>query len=138
AVETGATQGLPVDENVKLLAKTADGVTASVDLTWGINKELPNFISVYGTRGTLHVGWAESKYRSTSNPDWTVFGKGYDKVQAFRSKIENFRKAVFGKEELLIKPTDALASVEVIEAAYRSINQNHWQPVLEKSDVASS
>lgn len=129
AVEAGNMHNLLVDENVKLLAKTKEGVTASVDLTWGVNKELPNFISIYGTQGTLHVGWRESKYKLNSNPDWTVLGKGYDKVQAFRSKIENFTNAIRGEEELLIKPEDALASVEVIEAAYRSINQNHWTKV---------
>lgn len=138
AVDAGSTQGLSVDENVKMLAKTANGVVASVDLTWGINKELPNFISIYGTNGTLHVGWRESKYKLNSNPDWTVFGKGYDKVQAFRSKIENFRNAILGTEELLIKPSDALASVEVIEAAYKSLNQNLWQKVVEKSETAKN
>ncbi len=136
AVDAGSTQGLSVDENVKMFAKTSGGVTASVDLTWGINKELPNFISVYGTRGTLHVGWRESKYKLNSNPDWTRFGNGYDKVQAFKSKIENFRNAINGTEELLIKPSDALASVEVIEAAYKSLNQNLWQKVVEKSETA--
>jgi len=136
AVETSGTQNLSVDENVKLLARTKTGVVAGVDLTWGINKELPNFISVYGTNGTLHIGWRESKYKLNSSPDWIVFGKGYDKVQAFRSKIENFRNAILGKEELLIQPSDALASVEVIEAAYKSLNQNLWQKVLEKSDTA--
>lgn len=138
AVETSGTQNLGVDENVKLLAKTANGVVASVDLTWGINKELPNFISIYGTNGTLHIGWRESKYKLNSSPDWTIFGKGYDKVQAFRAKIENFRNAILGKEELLINPEDALASVEVIEAAYKSLNQNLWQKVVEKSESAKN
>ena len=136
ALETSGTQNLSVDENVKMLAKTVNGVVASVDLTWGINKELPNFISVYGTNGTLHIGWRESKYRLNSSPDWTIFGTGYDKVQAFRSKIENFRNAILDKEELLTKPDDALASVEVIEAAYKSLNQNLWQKVVEKSETA--
>ncbi len=136
ALETSGTHGLKVDENVKLLAKTKNGVAASVDLTWGINKGLPNFISIYGTNGTLHIGWGESKYKLDSSPDWTVFGKGYDKVQAFRSKLENFRNAILGKEELLIQPSDALASVEVIEAAYKSLNQNLWQRVIEKVDTA--
>ncbi|MCY7376965.1 MAG: Gfo/Idh/MocA family oxidoreductase [Pyrinomonadaceae bacterium] len=137
AVETGKTQDLSVDENVKLLAKTENGIAASVDLTWGINKELPNFISVYGTNGTLHIGWQASKYKLNSSPDWEVFGKGYDKVQAFRSKIENFRNAIVAGEELLTKPADALASVEVIEAAYKSLNQNLWQKVVEKSESAA-
>lgn len=138
AVEAGKINGLKVDENVKMLTKTKSGVTASVDLTWGINKELPNFISIYGTNGTLHVGWGESKYKLNSSPDWTVFGTGYNKVQAFRSKLENFRNAIRGEEELLIQPADALASVEVIEAAYKSLNQNLWQKVIEKVETANS
>lgn len=133
AMESGGTQHLSVDENVKMFAKTKDGVTASVDLTWGINKELPNFISIYGSNGTLHIGWRESKYKVNSNADWTVFGKGYDKVASFKGKIENFANALRGNEELFIQPEDALASVHVIEAAYKSLNQNLWQPVVEKA-----
>lgn len=133
AVETGGTQNLAVDENVKMFAKTSSGVVASVDLTWGINKELPYFISVYGTNGTLHIGWRESKYKLHSSPDWTVFGSGYDKVASFRGKIENFSRTLRGKEELLIKPSDALASVQVIEAAYKSLSQHLWQPVVERT-----
>lgn len=136
-VDAGGTQNLPVDENVKMLAKTRDGITASVDLTWGINKELPYFISIYGTNGTLHVGWRESKYKLNSSPDWTVFGSGYDKVASFRGKIENFANALRGKEDLFITPADALASVQVIDAAYKSLNQNLWQPVVEQSQAAA-
>jgi predicted dehydrogenase len=136
AVDTGSTQGLTVDENVKMFAKTKGDITASVDLTWGINKELPYFISIYGTNGTLHIGWRESKYKLHSSPDWTVFGKGYDKVASFRGKIDNFANALRGKEKLFIQPSDALASVKVIEAAYKSLNQNLWQPVVEKAKAA--
>jgi predicted dehydrogenase len=136
AVDTGSTQGLPVDENVKMFAKTKGDITASVDLTWGINKELPYFISIYGTNGSLHIGWRESKYKLHSSPDWTVFGTGYDKVASFRGKIENFSRALRGKEKLFIQPDDALASVRVIDAAYKSLNQNLWQPVVEKAVAA--
>jgi predicted dehydrogenase len=136
AVESGGTQGLQVDENVKMFAKTRNNVTASVDLTWGINKELPYFISIYGTNGTLHIGWRESKYKLNSSPDWTVFGKGYDKVTSFKGKIENFARALRGEDTLFIQPDDALASVQVIEAAYKSLNQNLWQPVAEKAAAA--
>lgn len=138
AVESGGTQGLSVDENVRLMAKTENGIVATVDLTWGISKELPYFISIYGTNGTIHIGWRESKYRLNSSPDWIVFGKGYDKVQAFRSKIENFRNAIKEKEELLIDQDAALASVKVIDAAYRSLSANHWQSVTEKSGAVGS
>ncbi|MFN0280012.1 MAG: Gfo/Idh/MocA family protein [Pyrinomonadaceae bacterium] len=135
-VDAGGTQGLAVDENVKMFAKTKNNVTASVDLTWGINKELPYFISIYGSNGTLHIGWRESKYKLNSSPDWTIFGKGYDKVASFKGKIENFGNALRGKEDLFITPSDALASVQVIDAAYKSMQQNLWQPVIEKAAAA--
>lgn len=135
-VDAGGTQGLSVDENVKMFARTQTQITASVDLTWGINKELPHFISIYGTNGTLHIGWRESKYKLNSSPDWTIFGSGYDKVASFKGKIDNFANALRGKEELFIKPSDALASVQVIDAAYKSMRQNLWQPVIEKSMAA--
>lgn len=138
AVDAGGTQGLSVDENIRLMARTADGVIATVDLTWGINKELPYFISIYGTNGTLHIGWKESKYKLNSSPDWVVFGNGYDKVQAFRSKIENFKNAVLGEEELLINADGALASVEAIDAAYRSLQGNHWQPVAKSKGAGGA
>ena len=135
-VDAGGTQGLSVEENVKMFAKTKGNVTASVDLTWGINKELPYFISIYGSNGTLHIGWRESKYKLNSSPDWIVFGSGYDKVASFRGKVENFAGALRGEAELFIMPEDALASVRVIEAAYKSLNQNLWQPVIEKAAAA--
>ena len=133
AVDAGSKRDMDVDENVMMFAKSKDGVVARVDLTWGINKELPTFISIYGTAGTIHVGWGESKYKTSSSPDWNVFGTGYDKVQAFVSKLENFSGAINGTAELLITPQDAIASVQVIDAAYKSLNQNLWQPIVEKT-----
>jgi predicted dehydrogenase len=50
-------------------------------------------------------------------------------VQAFRSQIVNFSQAIRGKETLLITAEDAIASVEVIEAAYAALNQNRWTPI---------
>jgi predicted dehydrogenase len=136
-VDAGGTGGLSVEENVRMFARTKSGVTATVDLAWGINKELPYFVSIYGTNGTLHIGWRESKYKANSSPDWTVFGSGYEKVAAFRGKIDNFARALRGKEELLITPDDALASVLAIEAGYRSLRQDHWQPLIEKAAAAA-
>ena len=128
-IEGAKGQDIAVEDNIRMFLKTESGVQAAVDLTWSINKELPYFISIYGTGGTLHIGWRESKYKLHSNPDWTVIGTGYDKVQAFRSKIENFAGKINGTEELLINPTEALASVQTIEAAYASMQQNLWTKV---------
>ena len=59
-----------------------------------MSKEHPYYISIFGSGGTLLVGWKESKYRRRSDSEWTTFGNGYDKVQAFRNQIMNFVGAI--------------------------------------------
>ena len=122
-------QGLPVEETVRIFARSLDGVMGSIDLSWSIDKQLDSYINVYGSHGTISVGWKESKYRQASSREWVVFGKGYDKTQAFRNQITNFSRAVRGQEPLRITAEDALASVEVIEAAYAALRQDHWTAV---------
>jgi predicted dehydrogenase len=128
-------QGLPVDETVHMVVRTTTGVTGSVDLSWTINKDA-SYISIYGSRGTISIGWTESKYREVSRSEWVVFGNGYDKIQAFRSLIDNFALAACGEQQLLISAEDALASVSVIESAYRSLRQNRWMSINRKPELA--
>jgi predicted dehydrogenase len=126
AIEGKRTQGLDVEETVRLFARSAGGTLGSVDLSWSINKNLESYINIYGTHGAISVGWRESKFVQANKREWTVFGSGYDKVQAFRSQIDNFARAIRGEETLLINADDALASVEVIEAAYVALERNQW------------
>jgi predicted dehydrogenase len=129
AVEGKRIQGLSVEDTVRIFAKSTRGVMGNIDLSWSINKELDYFIRIYGSNGTVSIGWQESKYRQASSRDWVNFGNGYNKVQAFRSQIENFSQAIRGEAALLITGEDAIASVEVINAAYQSLNQTQWTSV---------
>ena len=138
AVEGKSVQRLPVEDTVRMFIRSADGVMANVDLSWSLNKELPSYIDIYGSHGTVRVGWKESRYRQVSGRDWVVFGKGYDKVRAFRSQIGNFARAIRGEEQLRITADDALASVEVIEAAYQSLRQQHWTLVTPTVEVPAN
>lgn len=126
SIESARVQATDVEDTALIFAKNKDGVMGTIDLSWSINKELDNYISIYGSAGTIHVGWKESKYRQSSSADWIVFGNGYNKVQAFRSQVENFANAINGKEALLISAEDAIASVDVISACYDSMSKNDW------------
>lgn len=129
-VEGKRIQGLPIEDTVRIFAKSTSGIMGNIDLSWSINKELDYYIRIYGSQGTISVGWKESKYRQANSPDWIPFGKGYDKVQAFRSQIENFSKAIRQEEPLLITAEDGIASVEAIEAAYRALHHSTWTPIV--------
>ncbi len=109
-----------------IFAHTADGIMGSIDLSWSLNKDLDTYVDIYGSNGTIHVGWQESKYRQNSSADWIIFGDGYNKLQAFRSQMDNFCKAIRKDEPLLISVEDAIASVRVIDACYQSLKHNHW------------
>jgi predicted dehydrogenase len=122
-------QGLDVEETVRIFVRSAKGVIGNIDLSWSINKELDRYISIYGSRGTVVVGWKEARYCQSSSSEWVTFGNGYDKVAAFRNQLQNFTNAIRGEEQLLINGTDAIASVEVVEAAYESLGENHWTAV---------
>jgi predicted dehydrogenase len=128
-VEGRRVQDIPVEDTVRVFVRSAAGVMGSIDLSWSLNKELPYYISVYGSSGTLHVGWKESKFRRASDTEWTVFGSGYEKVQAFRAQIDNFVRSIQGLEAPLITLADALASVEVIDAAYDAMWRAAWAPI---------
>lgn len=133
AVEGKRVQATRVEDTARIFVRSAEQVMGSIDLSWSLNKELDSYIDIYGSHGTIRVGWRESKYRQSSSPDWIVFGKGYNKVQAFRNQMDNFCKAINKEEPLLITAEDAIASVEVIETAYNSLKRNDWVPVNNKT-----
>ena len=128
-VEGKRSQGLAVEETVHIFARSVNGIMGNIDLSWSIDKEQENYISIYGSQGTIKIGWKESKYRHASRREWVTFGQGYNKLRAFRQQIENFSRAICGEERLLITADDALASVEVIEAAYASLRRSQWTAV---------
>lgn len=129
AVEARRIQNIDVEDTANLFIHTASGASGQIDLSWSLNKEIDTYIRVYGTDGTIQIGWRESKYKQASSPDWIVFGHGYDKLSAFRGQITNFCNYLRGTETLLISNEDAVASVEVIQAAYDSISQGQWVSV---------
>jgi len=128
-------QGLEVEDTVRLQFRTESGVIGMIDLSWSINKESDHYISLFGSEGTLHVGWKGSRYRQEGNSNWVSFGSGYSKLGAFKSQLLNFMGCIQGRKLPLITPEDALASVHVIETAYASAARNNWVPVAQGAGV---
>ena len=126
AFEGKRVQKLPVEDTVTLFMRTEGGADATIDLSWSINKEQDSYIRVYGSHGIVQVGWGASRYRQLTSQDWIVFGRGYDKIAAFRGQLANFCNHVRNGEPLLISPEDAIASVEVIQAAYQALHKRQW------------
>lgn len=129
AVQSRRVQDVPVEDTAQMLIRSADGVCGTIDLSWSIDMQADRYVSIYGSQGTINVGWHQSKYRPAAGPDWIKFGHGYDKIKAMRAQVANFCAALHSREPLLITAEDAVASVAVVEAAYASLGRAGWVPV---------
>lgn len=129
AIEGARRPGLNVEDTVSVFVRSKKGVIGTIDLSWTINKEADRYISIFGTRGTVLIGWKQSKYQQLGSAEWTVFGKGYDKIGAFRAQLTNFARAIKGEEEPLLAAEDILGSARVIEAGYESLRRSYWTSV---------
>ena len=123
-------QPLDVEDTVHVAVRTRNRAVGYIDLSWSLRKEIPAIVTLYGPHGMIEVGWRESRVR-VGDGDWRVFGRGYDKLAAFRAQHDNFARAIRGEEELAIAPVDALASVHVIEGAYDALRGDRWVAVKE-------
>lgn len=125
-------QGLEVEDTVRLYFRTVSDVLGSIDLSWTIHKEKESYLDLFGTEGVLSVGWSCARYRQSETMEWVKFGNGYDKLAAFGRQLRNFVGTIRGTDTPLITADDALASVRVIEAAYKSVEIDKWMRVAHK------
>jgi len=126
AYEGPRVQKLLVEDTAHVVARTATGALASIDLSWSCDLENESYLRIYGTDGAIGLGWARSRFRHGSNPAWVSFGSGYDQHTALVAEVDNFCRSLTGEEQLMIAPEDALASVQAIAAAYRSLRCDRW------------
>ncbi len=128
ACEGRRLQQLAVEDTAQLFVRTGEGVVGHVDLSWSLDKDQAHFLHVYGSEGLLRVGWQESLLR-TGDGQVERFGDGYDKLDAFRRQLEDFAAVIRTGSAPRVSGADALSSVEVIQAAYRSLEEGRWQRV---------
>ncbi len=137
-IEAPRMQNLGVEETVHAVVLTRSGILATVNLSWSVSNYSDTYISIYGSQGTLHVGWKESRFQQLGRKESVRFGTGYNKVKAFSGQLDNFAAAILNIEPLLITADDAIASVEAIEAGYASVTARERITVGDRALVSFS
>lgn len=117
---------LAVEDTASISAVTEKGAIANVYLSWSLRMDHGHYISIHGTEGQMKIGFQESKYQYNSHPEWIPFGVGYNKIDAFKRQVVNFVETIRETAAPIITMDDGLKSVELIEAAYRSMERNQW------------
>ncbi len=128
-------QAIDVEDTARLLFTSAAGALGSIDLSWSVHKEQPAYVRIHGTKGTLEIGWQSSRWKSAGGP-WTAFGGGYDKIGSFAAQLANFGGCIAGREKAVIGDADALASVVVVDCAYRAAADERWIAVPDDPSLA--
>jgi predicted dehydrogenase len=123
AVEHTRPTALAVEDSATLHLRTVDGVDATIDLSWAVDKSLPMFLRLYGADGEVRVGWRESAWRR-HGADWHDLGSGYAKVSAMGGALRAFCRQL--RSAPTATPADAVAAADVIDACYASIRCGGW------------
>ena len=114
-----------VEDTAVLLAETVSGAIATMTVSWATAPIGGSYVTVYGTDGSIDVGWKGSRVRASSD-EWVPFGSGYSKLDALRMNVESIAAARNGRAPMRNTVADVLASVSVIESAYRAISSHAW------------
>ncbi|HUW04313.1 MAG TPA: Gfo/Idh/MocA family oxidoreductase [Acidimicrobiales bacterium] len=126
AIEARRHRDLGVEDTVQLLLKTESGAMATINLSWSLRSSGEHYIELDGTSGHVAIGWRSSRFMTDSAPGWAEFAAPYSKHDAFGRNLDNVLDALEGGGDPLVRPEDALASVHVIDAAYRSLAAGCW------------
>lgn len=131
AHESARNSDMQVEDTATISLITKSNIIATIHLSWALDLATDSYIEIYGTEGSLKVGWQNSTYRHNGYPNWVSYGVGYKKIDAFKNQLENFINTIHGVQEPLITPKDGLASIALVEAAYESFKTGNWISIEE-------
>jgi len=115
-----------VEDTVRIDMRTISGVIGTTQLSGKTKNPCDDYIRIYGTGGTLCIGWKSSMYRLNDNVDWIKFGEGYSTPKALNRQMGNYLNAVTHNGIPETTAEDGRESARAMEAAYRSLSTGCW------------
>lgn len=121
-------QGLAVEDGATINVRATGGVIGKIDVSWSLSTGRDSYVTIYGSKGTIEVGWRTSRVK-TNGGDWEPIGGAYDKIDAHRRMLTSFVQSCSGAGVPWISTVECLRTVAAVEAAYRSIHSGGWERV---------
>lgn len=123
-----ALQPLTVEDSATIQVWAGDGVLGRIDLSWSLPIARDSYVVVHGSRGTVEVGWRESRVKFAGGA-WQEIGEAYDKLDAHRAMIARFVRVVRGTDWPWMTGVECLQVLGAIDASYRSLGSGRVEPV---------
>lgn len=121
-------QSVPVEDSATVLVAAERGLIGRIDLSWSLATGRQTYVTVYGSKGTIDIGWRGSKLKVIGKPERDI-GPGYDKATAHELMMRAFVDVLQGRGEPWITAGEGLRTVAAVEAAYHSLRSGGWVPV---------
>ncbi len=121
-------QNLSVEDSASIMVAAGRGLIGRIDLSWSLATGRSTYVRVYGSGGTLEVGWHGSHLLVAGREPESI-GTGYDRDDAHRRMMASFRDLVAGTGRPWISPGECVRTVAAVEAAYRSLRAGGWSTV---------
>jgi predicted dehydrogenase len=137
AEEAFRVQSPDVEDTVRLDLCTNSGVIGTINLSWTIKNASDDYVRIYGTQGTLCIGWKNSMYRPNGAVDWIRFGEGYSTLKAITRQMINLVEVVAKNGIPETSAEDGLEAVRAIEAAYQSLPTGKWLNLKPETTAAN-
>jgi predicted dehydrogenase len=128
ATRLKAVQDMTVEDSATVLVAAGRGLIGRIELSWSLSTGRETYLTVYGSEGTLEIGWRGSRLRRKDQAP-EVVGAGYDKGDAHRRMMTAFRDLVTQGGSPWITPGEIMRTVAAVEAAYRSMRSGGWASV---------
>lgn len=110
-----------VEDTAEIQFQTEEGTIGRIGLSWTYFTKDLDYLMVQGTEGGVRVGWTGGKIRRHGEQEWTSFGDGYDKAEAFSRQLDAFLRRVRGERrsggEAGWEAVDILAQIYAAEEA---------------------
>jgi predicted dehydrogenase len=121
-------QKLSVEDGATIQVRAGDGVVGKADVSWSLSTGRNSFVKVHGSRGTIEVGWQETRVKYLGQ-DWEKIADNYDKIDAHRRMQSCFVETATsnGATAPWISTVECLRTVAAVEAAYRSVHSGGWE-----------
>jgi predicted dehydrogenase len=121
-------QEMGVEDSATLLVAAGKGLIGRIEVSWSLATGRASWVTVYGSRGTIEIGWKASYLKQPGRPAVQI-GPGYDKNDAHRRMFARFAGLVRGEGRPWITAGECLRTVAAVDAAYRSLAWGGWVQV---------
>jgi predicted dehydrogenase len=140
ATRLKAGQAVAVEDSATVMVELASGLIGRVDLSWSLATQRETYVMVHGSRGTLDIGWRQSRLRVAGQETRALHAGLYDRHASHVAMMNTFVEVVRGARPPWISPVECLGAVAAVDASYRSLRSGRWVPVepIEESDVEAA